>query len=701
VTTETQSTYEKLTSVALFLLTAALGWIPFAVAAWRAPYIDRPFLLISLAIGIPAVALIYDAAEHLFSRGRGVYTAAVFFSIPAIGIVVCDPGLIPIEMLMLMVAGSTWFAIRAVGTQRPFLLSMLAGLLLISGYGFQLFPGAIALVFPIWFASSRSRRRITLALMLAVSYGVGAALRQIGGLALPSMQLPEGFNALVTGMTLSPWRFYLLPVLILLVVAPRRLQAWQIAATITMIVSMMASAVVGTGLTATAIVISPVLALLAAGLSIESFVPDLPAARKWPYAIAPLVTAGTIGAYLWLGIAGVGEVPEANLVRIVIGVLVALALIYATVRWQSRLIFALLFASGLWFGSFFWPKVELFSAEAITHTSTAWWIGAVAAVILGWIGFRIYYGRNIPRRALMEGKTRSPEADFRAFNKSSAWSGEAVALSGTANEPYSFAILGDVTGAESPITGRQGGYFAFRNLVTRLKSDSPQFVISLGDLAMSATALSFRRVRQLLRTVPIPMTAIPGNHDVFRGTRYDLRFFESLFGADEHVFRVGSAQFVLLNNAAGAYGEEQFARLEKILRGSDAPHLLVFCHKPVFDPRPNGSYAMERRDHAQRLHELFRDCAVTAVFSGHIHTLVTEEREGVTYIISGGGGSKLSSAEDVHHYLGVEVSSRSLTVRAMPVEALEVPAGGLLELHFSPRSCSSAAREIPESRNAS
>jgi len=193
----------------------------------------------------------------------------------------------------------------------------------------------------------------------------------------------------------------------------------------------------------------------------------------------------------------------------------------------------------------------------------------------------------------------------------------------------------------------------------------------------------------LLRHAPSLLIAIPGNHDVFRGTDYDPRYFHALFGADNRAFRLGPAQFVLLNNAWGHVDEEQFAWLEQALHDSDAPFVLVFCHKPVFDSREHAFYAMERREHADRLHELFRAHEVSAVFSGHIHSLLSETRDGVTYIISGGAGSKLTNQDDTHHYLSVRVSHDALIVRALPLDRAE--SAPLLELRFSARPCSSAA----------
>ena len=683
-----------------FVLVAALGWVPFVSAAWRAPYIERAFVFVSLALGMMSLALIYDAVEHFLGNGRGIYFVAIFCSLPTTGILISNPGLLPVAMLLLLICAATWFAVRAKGDYRAFLLAMLAGILLISGFGFQWYPGALVFAFAVWLSCQRSSRPVTLAIVLVASYGFGILLRQIGGLALPTLVLPPSPEQWTTAVALMPWRIYVLPLLIFLLIPPRQVEHWQIAAVIVLFATAIAGFLGHTNLTTISIVLTPVLVTLAGGLVLESFTPDLSKPRKWPLALPPLIAAVTILAFGVAGMTGFAGVKAPVFGQLVFGALIAVLLVFATLRWLPRVLFALLFATGLWFGSFLWPAAEEFQMDTAPVSSRLWWVAGVGVALVGGVLFRTYYGRRIPRKTLTDGRFRYAGEELRTFHDTSAWEGKLVSVARDLNRSFSFMVFGDVTGAESPIAGQHGGYFAFRSLTERMKQASPAFAISLGDLATSASALPFRRVRQLLRMVPVPLTAIPGNHDVFRGEAYYLRYFQSLFGADEHSFRAGPVQLVLVNNAMGAYVEEQFAWLEETLRASDAPFLLVFCHKPIFDLRPGGCYAMERRDYAEQMHQMFRTHEVTAVLSGHIHTLLSENRDGVNYIISGGGGSKLSTAEDVHHYLNIEVTESVLTIRALPVEVVSL-ATPLLELHFSPRSCSFAADATSLSRSES
>ena len=686
--TSKSSQYEKLVAAGLFLLVAALGWGPFVAAASTVAYIERAFLLVMLALVVLSLAILYDAAERLSIKGRGIYVVAVFCSLPAVGVLITDPGLLPVAMLLLLVSSAIWFATRATGENRRFLLAMLAGLLLIAGYAFFTFAGALAFLFAIWLAVDKSSHRASLSGVLAASYAAGMGLRILMGDWLPYLHVTADTFGPSSIILLSPWRLYVLPVFITLLFAHQYSKSWHLGALITLVVTSGMALITQTSLVAVSAILAPLLAVLAGDLALESFTPDLPKVRRWLLALPLLLTPFLLTICAAFVVDGQFGLPALGWPAATLALILAAVLLVTTLLRLPRWSFALMFAAGIWLGSLFWPRADFLPEEpAANPTYWPWLIAGIVAVIVAAMVARIYYGRPIPRQLLNASGYRYGGLDFRRYSDSGKWEGESAPIE--ANGDFNFIVFGDITGAESPLTTRRGGFFAFRALVEAVQKVKPLFAISLGDLATSARSLPFRRVRQLLKRMPVPLTAIPGNHDAFRDSTYDLRYFHALFGDDHRTFRLGSTQFVLLNNAWGHFEEDQFVWLEETLNNTDAPFLIVFCHKPVFDLRPGMSYAMERREHAERLHELFRAHEVTAVFSGHIHSLLSESRDGVTYVISGGAGSKLTSAEDEYHYLTIHVSGSDLTVRAHSLDtAVSAP---LLELHFAPRSCSSAA----------
>ncbi len=677
---------EKLVGAGLFLVVAALGWGPFLLAAFRAPHLEHTFLPVSLAVGILSLSLIYEAAERAIAPGRGIYFAAVFCSLPATGILVSDPGLLPIAMLTLLVCAAIWFAVRGTAENHRFFLAMLAGLLMISGFAFFLFPGSLAFLLPVWLATESSIHRPRTGILLLSAYAVGALLHVLGGSFLPAVSVPADAFGVMTTALLSPWRVYLLAVFIFLFAGRERVKPWHTIALVTLAVTSFLAIVTGTGFHAIAAVLAPVLALLAGDLAVESFAPDLQRFRRWILLLPLYAAAVVLTIYGAFALDGRYEVPALGWTAAGIALLLAVAVLLTAISKQPRWAFPLMVASGIWFGSLFWPRADFLPPDMAPQTSANLWIVLlIVAAALAAVFYRMYYGRSIPPELLADREHRFAGAEFRRFDDLSKWNGSPVPVADLSE--YDFIIFGDVTGAESPVTARRGGYFAFRALTQVMSTRKPLVAFSSGDLSTSASALPYRRVRQLLRHVPVPLSAIPGNHDIVHSDVVDLRYFHSLFGADNHAFRLGPAQFVLLNNAWGSLKDEQFAWLEETLSGNTAPFLLVFCHKPIFDLRPGMSYAMEWREHALRLHEMFAQHGVTAVFSGHIHSLLTEQRDGVTYVISGGAGSKLAAAEDEYHFLSVHVAEDYLLVRALPLTG---DSAALLELHFTPRSCSSA-----------
>jgi hypothetical protein len=118
--------------------------------------------------------------------------------------------------------------------------------------------------------------------------------------------------------------------------------------------------------------------------------------------------------------------------------------------------------------------------------------------------------------------------------------------------------------------------------------------------------------------------------------------------------------------------DAQRSWLRESVCGSRAKVKVIYGHQPPFSPgRYGGNQAVQ-----DLVHPVARDCGAALVLSGHEHFyLRTEPIEGVTYVITGGGGAEtypcdgsarwVQLCESRRHFLYVEVSGRLVSVKAI------------------------------------
>ncbi len=134
----------------------------------------------------------------------------------------------------------------------------------------------------------------------------------------------------------------------------------------------------------------------------------------------------------------------------------------------------------------------------------------------------------------------------------------------------------------------------------RLKVDR---LIVTGDLTNLALESEYEHVRAVLRTVEVPVTVVPGNHDVYtRGAERSARF-EQYLGEFMEGDRIGDAAYPFVQRlddnvaliglstavatlpmfATGSLGEGQLDRLATLLDhlGSEHCMRIVLIHHPV------------------------------------------------------------------------------------------------------------------------
>jgi 3',5'-cyclic AMP phosphodiesterase CpdA len=166
-----------------------------------------------------------------------------------------------------------------------------------------------------------------------------------------------------------------------------------------------------------------------------------------------------------------------------------------------------------------------------------------------------------------------------------------------------------------------------------------------------------------------------GNHDVATDEgRPQLE--EPAFGmpASYYTWRLGPIALVMLDsNELDSPGDEQIAWMEdRLLDARSAPWTVVVFHEPVYSAGMHGS--TPRFD--TLLADRFEESGVDLVLNGHDHVYVSAFKDGIPYVVTGGGGAALDRCRPALppevercipqlHYLEVEASESSLATTAI------------------------------------
>jgi acid phosphatase type 7 len=258
-------------------------------------------------------------------------------------------------------------------------------------------------------------------------------------------------------------------------------------------------------------------------------------------------------------------------------------------------------------------------------------------------------------------------------------------------EAFAFGIIGD-TQRNPDITRRcADGLFALR----------PNVVIHCGDVVDDGFAKPqwvydlFEPSARLFAHVPVH--PVIGNHE--RDAHWYYDYFHLPAPEYWYTFAIGNAQFFMVDsNKDCAPGSEQYRWLEAQLAASKATWKFTAHHHPCFSSdeddygdrwkgRPDEPW-VDGDDNARHLVPLYEKYGVDIAFAGHIHSyertwpllgLSINQRQGVRYIVSGGGGGGLEQAGPQrawytlhvargHHYCHAVVFDRTIQFKAYDAE---------------------------------
>ena len=210
---------------------------------------------------------------------------------------------------------------------------------------------------------------------------------------------------------------------------------------------------------------------------------------------------------------------------------------------------------------------------------------------------------------------------------------------------FSFAVVG----------ASRGNPEVYKALLSQIEADGNSFVIHLGGIVENGKTEEFQAWRELMADFPLPFYAAPGGSDASDGSLANYLAFTDAPGT-HYSFDWGQVHVAVVDTSRGYLTAEDTAWLDANLAATQKPVKIVATHYPPFDPRGSDA-VMTRGNEAFLL--LMRQRGVKYVFAANIHAYDQSTRDGVIYVISGGGGAPLTRSEadgGFYHYVRVSVN---------------------------------------------
>jgi 3',5'-cyclic AMP phosphodiesterase CpdA len=222
---------------------------------------------------------------------------------------------------------------------------------------------------------------------------------------------------------------------------------------------------------------------------------------------------------------------------------------------------------------------------------------------------------------------------------------------------YQFAVAGD----------SRGGDAIYSKILERVARDGSAFLIHTGDLVPSDTPDNWSHFLVLMKGFTLPFYPVPGNHDISAGK--NSGYLQSSGATAMHYsFDRGAVHFTFVDSSLGSLFDSEFTYLDNDLAASQAPIKIVVIHHPPFDPA-GGTHIMANG--GDRFMRIVKERGAKYVFAGHIHCYEEAERDGIKYLIIGGGGAPLycaPTAGGFYHYVRVQVTGETLTTEVVKID---------------------------------
>jgi predicted MPP superfamily phosphohydrolase len=230
-------------------------------------------------------------------------------------------------------------------------------------------------------------------------------------------------------------------------------------------------------------------------------------------------------------------------------------------------------------------------------------------------------------------------------------------------QPFTFVQMCDT---QLGMGGYQHDVMAFKQAVKQINKMNPDFVVICGDLVQTANDTSYADFMTIKSGFIMDCHCAPGNHDVGKPSAKSLDYYRNTMGKDYFSLEHKGLTFVFTNTQlwkTALEGESEkhddwVAQTLKNAKAKQSPVLLV-GHFPVFvktldEKETYYNLPLKKR---RQLLDLYEQSGVLAVLSGHTHTTIINNYNGIQ-LVNGEVTSK-------------NFDKRPLGFRLWTVEALE------------------------------
>ncbi len=290
--------------------------------------------------------------------------------------------------------------------------------------------------------------------------------------------------------------------------------------------------------------------------------------------------------------------------------------------------------------------------------------------------------QHFVHKAVLSGLSPETAYDYRVVSETTASPIYTFRTAPLPSSPYRIAWIAD----------NQNGPGVLGQHVIHMAARNPDLLIAAGDVVQNGNVLEewqtqwFAPLEIAFFAQTRPVVFARGNHDKEHAFAYA---YSALPGNESwYAFSYGNAFFVVLDTEArtGVTSPEQ-DQLAFLIQALESPEALVaefrivVFHRPPYtnlwdDPFSYNGETWVRRDWVP----VFEAKSVDLVVSGHAHAYQRGARNGVTYVIVGGGGGALDTwtppepwaffdvVESAWHYNLMDVSGSVLTWTAYDLD---------------------------------